>query len=171
MCVNLFHVFLAHTQPAQATFQRRLSLRRQFFSAGSACVSNFLAQAQHAQKKQNEEYLPQSSKKKIYPVLKSPTHTGFIGIKKGSKISHLGTFKLVLSWPGVWRDNVSIEGHHRPNNYKDTKPQMSSLLLFNRVYRLEIQSVMLVSSTPPPTQLNVQHARLFCKFLIKGAQA
>ncbi len=64
VCVNLFPVFLAHTQPAQAIFQRRLSLRRQFFSAGSACVGNFLAQTQHAQKKQNGEYLPQSSKKK-----------------------------------------------------------------------------------------------------------
>ncbi len=41
--------FLAHSQPAQAIFQRMLSLRRQFFSAGSACVGNFLAQAQHAQ--------------------------------------------------------------------------------------------------------------------------
>ncbi len=29
---------------------------------------------------------------------------------------------------------------HGPNNYKDTKPQMSSLLGFNRVYRLEIHS-------------------------------
>jgi hypothetical protein len=29
------------------------------------------------------------------PVLKSPTHIGFIGVKKnGSKISHLGTFKV-----------------------------------------------------------------------------
>jgi hypothetical protein len=40
---------------------------------------------------------------------------------------------------------------HGPNNYKDTKPSMSSLLVFNRVYRLEIQSVMLaflVFSTP-----------------------
>ncbi len=33
---------------------------------------------------------------------------------------------------------------HGPNNYKDTKPSMSSLLVFNRVYRLEIQLVMLV---------------------------
>jgi hypothetical protein len=33
-------------------------------------------------------------KKKIYPVLKSLTHIGFIGVEKnGSKISHLGTFK------------------------------------------------------------------------------
>jgi hypothetical protein len=34
--------------------------------------------------------------KKIFfsPVLKSPTHIGFIDVKKnGSKISHLGTFK------------------------------------------------------------------------------
>jgi hypothetical protein len=35
---------------------------------------------------------------------------------------------------------------HGPNNYKDTKISMSSLL--NRVYRLEIQLVMLVFSTP-----------------------
>ncbi len=32
------------------------------------------------------------------PVLKSPTHIGFIGVKKtGSKISHLGTFKTTLA--------------------------------------------------------------------------
>jgi hypothetical protein len=37
-----------------------------------------------------------------------------------------------------------------PNNYKDTKSEMSSLLVFNRVYRQEIHtpSVMLVFSTP-----------------------
>jgi hypothetical protein len=33
------------------------------------------------------------------------------------------------------------------NNFKDSKPQMLSLLVFNRVYRLEIQSVMLVFSS------------------------
>ncbi len=43
-------------------FQCRLSLRRQFFSAGSACVGKFLVQAQPAQKKKNGEYLPRSSK-------------------------------------------------------------------------------------------------------------
>ncbi len=32
-------------------------------------------------------------------------------------------------------------------NYKDTKSKMSFLLVFNRAYRLEIQSVMLVFST------------------------
>jgi hypothetical protein len=32
-------------------------------------------------------------------------------------------------------------------NYLDTKPVMSSLLVFYRVYRLEIQSVMLLFST------------------------
>ncbi len=38
--------------------------------------------------------------------------------------------------------------NYGPNIYKDTKPQMSSLLVvFNRVYRLEIHSVMLVFST------------------------
>jgi hypothetical protein len=37
---------------------------------------------------------------------------------------------------------------HVPIIYKETKPQMSSLLVFNRVNRLMIQSVMLVFSTP-----------------------
>jgi hypothetical protein len=37
---------------------------------------------------------------------------------------------------------------HGPNIYEDTKPQMSSLLMFKRVYKLEILSVMLVFSTP-----------------------
>jgi hypothetical protein len=32
---------------------------------------------------------------------------------------------------------------HVPNIYKDTKPFMLSLLVFNRVYRLDIQPVML----------------------------
>jgi hypothetical protein len=33
------------------------------------------------------------------PVLKSPTHIGFIGVKKnGSKISHLGTFKSIFKF-------------------------------------------------------------------------
>ncbi len=40
--------FLAQAQPAQAIFQCRLSLPRQFFSADSACVGKFLAQAQRA---------------------------------------------------------------------------------------------------------------------------
>jgi hypothetical protein len=35
-----------------------LSLRKQFFSARSACAGNFLAHTQHAQKTQNGEYLP-----------------------------------------------------------------------------------------------------------------
>ncbi len=38
------------------------------------------------------------------PVLKSPTHIGFIGVKKnGSKISHLGTFNvpLILKMRGI----------------------------------------------------------------------
>ncbi len=38
-------------------------------------------------------------------------------------------------------------GIHGLNNYEDTKPLMSSLLVFNRVYKLEIQSVMLAFST------------------------
>ncbi len=36
---------------------------------------------------------------------------------------------------------------HGLDIYKDTKLEVSSLLKFNRVYRLEIQSVMLVFST------------------------
>jgi hypothetical protein len=39
---------------------------------------------------------------------------------------------------------ASSGSKHGPNNYKDNKP--SSLLVFNRVYRLEKQSVMLVFS-------------------------
>ncbi len=61
---------------------------------------------------------------------------------------------------------------HGQRNYKDTKPEMSSLLVFNRVYRLEIQSVMLVFSsrttfslTSPPSPLpkvNVQYIQTVC---------
>ena len=87
-------------------FQRRLSLRRQIVSAGSACVGNFLAQVQPAQANfQRRLSLRKKNKManiclglRIFffsPVLKSPTHIGFIGVKKnGSKISHLGTFKV-----------------------------------------------------------------------------
>jgi hypothetical protein len=67
----------------------------QFFSAGSACIVNFLAQAQPALAKTKWPIsaVVFEKEKKIYPVLKSPTHIGFIGVKNGSKISHLGTFK------------------------------------------------------------------------------
>ncbi len=41
-------------------------------------------------------------------------------------------------------DTGKIGENHRLNNYKDTKPYMPSLLVFNRVYRLEIHSVMFV---------------------------
>jgi hypothetical protein len=64
-------------------------MRRQFFSAGTACVGKFLAQAQPALEKQNGEYLPWSSKKFFFsPVLKSPTYIGFIGVKKMGQKSH-----------------------------------------------------------------------------------
>jgi hypothetical protein len=55
----------------------------------------------------------------------------------------------IVSWLLFLR-NVSKTYTHRhgTNNYKDTKPWMSSLLVFNTVYRLETQSVMLVFSTP-----------------------
>ncbi len=65
------------------------------------------------------------------------------------------------------------ESHcHGRRNCKDTKPSMSSLLVLNRVYRLEIQSVMLVFSIPlpslwplPPSPLpkvNVQYIKTVC---------
>jgi hypothetical protein len=72
-------------------FQHRLSLRRQivsagsacvgnFFSAGSACVGKFLAQANMA------NICRGLRKKKFFSsVLKSPTHIGFIGVKKRVK--------------------------------------------------------------------------------------
>ncbi len=37
---------------------------------------------------------------------------------------------------------------HGPIIYTDAKPYMSSFLVFNRVYKLGIQSVMLLFSTP-----------------------
>ncbi len=113
--------FLAHTQPAQANCQRRLSLRRPFFSAGSAWIGKLLAQAHCVRKfipcffqrtlSLRRQFFSAGSacakktkianicrslrkKTKFYPVLKSPTHIGFIDVKNGSKISHLGTFKI-----------------------------------------------------------------------------
>jgi hypothetical protein len=51
------------------------------------------------------------------PVLKSPTHIGFIGVKKnGSKISHLGTFK--------WRDWGGGGGEDNPNSHIVRVPQL-----------------------------------------------
>jgi hypothetical protein len=48
---------------------------------------------------------------------------------------------------GIFIQLVNCYPHGR-RNYKDTKPYMPSLLVFNKVYRLEIQSVTLVFSTP-----------------------
>ena len=104
VCVNFFPVLtdffsadsacvgklLAQAQPAQAIFQRRFSLRRQIFSAGSACVKKT---------KWRISAVVFEQKNFFSPVLKSPTHIGFIGVKKnGSKISHLGTFKQLFSY-------------------------------------------------------------------------
>jgi hypothetical protein len=53
-----------------------------------------------------------------------------------------GKFKEFIFSP-KWLEECTvcvIEVHHERNNYKDIKPSMSSLLVFNRVYRLEIQS-------------------------------
>ncbi len=38
--------------------------------------------------------------------------------------------------------------HHGSNIYKETKPLMSSLLVFNKVNRVEIQSFMFVNYCP-----------------------
>ncbi len=67
----------------------------------------------------------------------------------------------------VFKKNTELApdeyNRHERNTYKDTKPQMLSSLVFDRVYRLEIQSVMLVdplvkycpsnllTSSPPPS--------------------
>jgi hypothetical protein len=49
----------------------------------------------------------------------------------------------------LWEQHSLIHTFtHGPNNYTDTKPLMSSLLVVRRVYRLEIQSVMLLFSGP-----------------------
>ncbi len=48
---------------------------------------------------------------------------------------------------------IRIDLYHGLINFKDTKPSMSSLLVFIRVYRLEIQSVMLAFSTGPSNLL------------------
>ncbi len=64
--------FLARAQPAWTIFQCMLIMSRQYLSALSACA-----------KKQKGEYLPQSSEEIFFcPVFKSPTHAGFIGVKK-----------------------------------------------------------------------------------------
>jgi hypothetical protein len=58
--------------------------------------------------------------------------------------SNIQTFTVKHYTP--WRDKEAwlYTGSKRSMDYKDTKAEMSSLLVFNRVYRLEIQSVMLV---------------------------
>jgi hypothetical protein len=72
-------------------FLRMLSLRRQFFSARSACVGNFLAHTLSMRKKTKWRISPVVfEKKKKIPVLKSPTQIGFIGVKKWGKNLTLG---------------------------------------------------------------------------------
>jgi len=53
-----------------------------------------------------------------------------------------------LTAEGFQVELFSMTDAHGPHIYKDTKPKSSSLLVFYRVYRLEIQSVMLAFSTP-----------------------
>jgi hypothetical protein len=43
------------------------------------------------------------------PALKSPTHIGFTDVKKnGSKISHLGTFKLFGTGPNTPSESIVL---------------------------------------------------------------
>ncbi len=57
--------------------------------------------------------------------------------------------KKYFLWGYLVAYNIALKkgANHGPNNYKDIKPKMSSLLVFIRIYRLEIQSIMLVFST------------------------
>ncbi len=70
-------------------------MRMQFFSAGSACVGNFLAQAQHAQKKMANicRSLRKKNKNFSSPQVTYPYRIYWCK-KNGSKISHLGTFNV-----------------------------------------------------------------------------
>jgi hypothetical protein len=57
------------------------------------------------------------------------------------------TYTMIHLFLSDGRENLTL--WNGPHIYEDTKSKMSSLLMFNRVYnRLEIQSVMLVFSTP-----------------------
>jgi hypothetical protein len=42
---------------------------------------------------------------------------------------------------------LHISLNHGRRNFKDTNPQISSLLVFNRVHELKVQPVMLIFST------------------------
>jgi hypothetical protein len=57
------------------------------------------------------------------------------------ELEHLQARQILLP-PEQLRPRIIIHLVHGPSSYKDTKPQMLSLLVFNRVYRLENQSVM-----------------------------
>jgi hypothetical protein len=85
----------------------------------------------------------------------------------------------ITAWVWVLRERLVEELiTHGRRNHKDTRPYMSSSLVFNRVYRLEIQSVM-VFSTPlvnccplyilsdlphpyPLPKVNVQYIQTVC---------
>jgi hypothetical protein len=62
-----------------------------------------------------------------------------VGRHQGSSLLAVGSLRGM---------RMCITSIHGRRNYKDTKPEMSSLLVFDKFYRLEIQSVMLVFSTP-----------------------
>ncbi len=66
-------------------------------------------------------------------------------IQSSSELAHLRLFPpQLLLQAALMLTGAALHG---VNNYKDTKPYMSSLLVFNRFYKLEKQSVMLILST------------------------
>ncbi len=72
--------------------------------------------------------------------LRPPPLIGFFGVVKQFCMSRIRSNTQCIT--------PVDDLHHGLNKNKDTKPLMSSLLVFNRDYRREIQSVMLVFSTP-----------------------
>ncbi len=68
----------------------------------------------------------------------SPVSRGGAGTPSFHPVGHTGAGRVSIQ---EWLT-------HGQRNYKDTKPYMSSSLVFNRVFRLELQSVVLVCSTP-----------------------
>ncbi len=76
------------------------------------------------------------------------SHRREIGWNKLHENVRGSLFNYGLSFDTTF-SQIHLDGqYHGRGNYKDTKIQMLSLLVFIRVYRLEIQSVMLVFSTP-----------------------
>ncbi len=105
-------------------------------------------------------------KKKIFsPVLKSPTHIGFLGVKKnGSKISHLGTFKFEAFTKGkhfqfgeIWRPFGSLMFLLEPMRGRGGgwEQRRGPLLLFNTLEMKNFLNSCFQSSVLLETRLTV----------------